>query len=70
MNQHQSSRRQFLKMSALLPISGLLLSPAIAHFYPHQANIRSHKNADFQPTVRADIRTLEFDSHNFFLNFR
>lgn len=69
MNHHQSSRRQFLKISALLPFSGLLLSPAIANFYedssakvPEQVTTRS-------AIPRADIRNLDFDSHNFRRNF-
>lgn len=69
MTQHQSSRRRFLKISALLPMSALLLSPAIAQLKEYSPKpMTNHSNTQSQ--LRADVRSLDFDSHDFMWNFR
>lgn len=71
MSHYQSSRRRFLKMSALLPVSAILLSPAIAQFKEITPESIMHKPDAVQPQhLRADIRSLDFDSHNFMWNFK
>ena len=65
------SRRSFLKMGSLLTI-GVALTPAMAIFANHEVS-QSHSDISFKQDVlpiRSDIRSLDFDSHNFLLNFR
>lgn len=61
------SRRSFLKMSSLL-VAGIALTPAMA-LVPNLDSVHSLKNnkASFN---RSDIRSLDFDSHEFLLNFK
>lgn len=65
------SRRSFLKMSSLLTV-GIALTPAMAMFSNHETNL-DHSDCSLAhnslPT-RADVRSLDFDSHNFIVNFR
>lgn len=70
MNQAQASRRHFLKISALLPISGLLLSPAIASIRIDPSVPAKDLTQSSPLSARADIRNVDFDSHNFMWNFR
>lgn len=71
MNHSPSSRRAFLKACALLPLSTLLLSPAVATLIsPSKSTNRHLKNAAVPQGTRADIRSLDFDSHNFSHNFK
>ena len=65
------SRRSFLKMGSLLTIS-VALTPAMAVFSNHEVN-QSHSDISLKQDVlpmRSDVRSLDFDSHNFLLNFR
>ena len=65
------SRRSFLKMGSLLTI-GVALTPAMAIFANHEVS-QSHSDISFKQDVlpiRSDIRSLDFDSHDFLLNFR
>ena len=65
------SRRSFLKISSLLTV-GIALTPAMVLFSSHE-NIQSHSDASTEHNalpVRSDIRSLDFDSHNFLLNFK
>ncbi|UNM95772.1 twin-arginine translocation signal domain-containing protein [Ignatzschineria rhizosphaerae] len=68
MKQHQSSRRDFLKKSALLSLGSLFIPPAIAQLYETKESPITAKH--LQRHHRADIRSVDFDSHNFMLNFR
>lgn len=67
MKPQQNSRRRFLQISALLPAS-LLLSPAMALLPIEQTAITPEIAS--APSIRADIRNLDFDSHNFMWNFK
>lgn len=65
------SRRSFLKMGSLLTI-GVVLTPAMAIFANHEAS-PSYSDTSLKQDVlptRSDVRSLDFDSHNFLLNFR
>lgn len=65
------SRRSFLKMGSLLTI-GVALTPAMAVFSNHEVN-QSHSDISLTQDVlpmRSDVRSLDFDSHSFRLNFR
>lgn len=66
------SRRSFLKIGSLLTVGIVLTTPAMALFSTHE-NIPSFSDASTEhntlPT-RSDIRSLDFDSHNFLLNFK
>ena len=71
MNYVDQSRRSFLKVSSLLTI-GVALTPVMAVFPNHEVS-QSHSDISFKQDVlpiRSDIRSLDFDSHNFLLNFR
>ena len=67
MKPQQNSRRRFLQISLLLPAS-LLLSPAMA-ILPIEQDAITPEIAS-SPSIRADIRNLDFDSHNFMWNFK
>ena len=79
MQNFKYSRRAFLSASALLTISGIITLPAvsIAQLMKEEAlpstDQKQHYN-DVNPTSdlyhRSDIRSLDFDSHHFLLNFR
>ena len=65
------SRRSFLKISSLLTV-GIALTPAMALFSGHE-NIPSLSDVSTEHNAlpaRSDIRSLDFDSHNFLLNFK
>lgn len=62
------SRRDFLKASALLSVSTLLIYPTIAHFHTPEESKKNSVNHNSQ--IRADIRSVDFDSHDFRRNFR
>lgn len=65
------SRRSFLKMGSLLTI-GIVLTPAMAVFSNREVN-QNHSDIALKQDVlpmRSDVRSLDFDSHNFLLNFR
>jgi len=65
------SRRSFLKIGSLLTI-GIALTPVMAVFPNHEVSL-SHSDIALKQDVlpiRSDIRSLDFDSHNFLLNFR
>ncbi|MGL4673788.1 MAG: twin-arginine translocation signal domain-containing protein [Wohlfahrtiimonas sp.] len=71
MNYVDKSRRSFLKMGSLLTI-GVALTPAMAIFSSHKTN-QNHSDTSLKQDVlpiRSDVRSLDFDSHNFLLNFR
>lgn len=71
MKQSSTSRRKFLKVSALMPLSGIFLSTAIAQIFSQdQTDIQPiHENSvhdSFSNKYhRADIRSVDFASHNF-----
>lgn len=68
----QSSRRAFLRSSALLTISSILLPAVSLANVSHnatEANPRSQR-AQKSGNTRADIRSLDFDSHAFRSNFK
>lgn len=65
MNTMNQSRRSFLKVGSLLTI-GVILTPAMSVFSNHSDNTGQQK---VWP-IRSDVRSLDFDSHNFLLNFR
>ena len=71
MNYVDQSRRSFLKIGSLLTV-GIALTPAMALFLSH-GNIPSLSDVSTEhntlPT-RSDIRSVDFDSHNFLLNFK
>lgn len=63
-----SSRRQFLKTSSLLAL-GAFLAPAFASLPDKIApNIQNDLENNKIPNARADIRSLDFESHNILLN--
>lgn len=65
------SRRSFLKIGSLLTI-GVALTPVMAIFANHEVS-QSHSDIALKQDVlpiRSDVRSLDFDSHNFLLNFR
>ncbi len=66
-----NSRRSFLKISSLLTI-GVALTPVTALF-SNQYSSQNHSDVSLQRnelSARSDIRSLDFDSHNFLFNFR
>lgn len=66
-----ASRRSFLKMGSLLTV-GIALTPTMAIFSNHESHI-DHSDVTMRHNIlptRSDIRSLDFDSHNFLLNFR
>ena len=74
----QHSRRKFLQSSALLTLSSLCITPALA-FVSHEDAVKEAlpiaSNTQNPPSnlpsqTRADIRSIDFDSHNFLLNYR
>lgn len=71
MKQSATSRRQFLKMSAFMPLSGLFLSTAAAQIFSQdqsaitQISESSAHDPVFNRYHRADIRSVDFASHNF-----
>lgn len=71
MKQSSTSRRQFLKMSALMPLSGLFLSTATAQIFSQdQTDIKPIRESSTHDAFsnryhRSDIRSVDFASHNF-----
>lgn len=68
----QSSRRAFLRSSALLTISSILL-PAVSLANVSHNTTETNPRAQHSPKngyTRADIRSLDFDSHAFRSNFK
>ncbi|MHC5225124.1 hypothetical protein [Ignatzschineria sp. LJL83] len=71
MKQSSTSRRKFLKVSALMPLSGLFLSTATAQIFSQDSSkiVPIHESSahdqSFNRYLRADIRSVDFASHNF-----
>lgn len=65
------SRRDVLKMGSLLTIGGIL-APAMAIFPDVQSQPNDFDGllSNHQSLGRSDIRSLDFESHNFLLNFQ
>ncbi len=71
MNYVDKSRRSFLKIGSLLTV-GIVLTPAMAIFSNHEVS-QNHSDVSTEHNIlpiRSDVRSLDFDSHNFLLNFR
>ncbi len=74
----QQSRRKFLQSSALLTLSSLCISPALAVITHEKVSRNTRVITDNHPQAvsdstlqtRADIRSIDFDSHDFLLNYR
>lgn len=68
------SRRAFLKSSTFLAVSGLISIPSVsianaALQYSNHISKHHEKERQAKP-ARSDIRSLDFDSHHFLLNFK
>lgn len=74
----QQSRRKFLQSSALLTLSSLCIPSALAVITHESApqdtrpttTNSSQKGSNTAAQPRADIRSIDFDSHDFLLNYR